>query len=253
MPRKEKLVDDMSRYADTESEIQLEKVIKESSYPKKPKREHSTKRRFDPHKDPDNSLMEELFYEIQSGHNPLVDYPELEEWRYYSNPYGNDFEFYRNKAKFIFKNQLAYREFLEAYRLNEKVRKIEKLSIDEFRAILDDIRFLDRVTEELSPWYCYMFMLYTCGISYTEMAARLGREKGYKGSLERKVNKGIDVFAELLMERDMKITRGEEIAKKVMMFLKVEFEDDPKLYLEYIGHLADKMEEMYYNMRKDKK
>jgi|GEM_PF-4054083 len=98
-----------------------------------------------------------------------------------------------------------------------------------------------------------MFMLYTGGTSYTEMTQMIGREKGYKGSLERIVNRGVDAFAKLLMERDMKITKGKEIAKKVMQLRKLGFEDDPKRYLEYIGALADKMDEMYEKLRKNKK
>lgn len=173
-------------------------------------------------------------------------------WEYFSKPHLNDFGFYEEKAKFIFKNQLAHREFLLEYRDNKKwghVKKIEKMSMDEFRTILGDIRFLDEVQEKI-PQYPYMYVLYSCGIPYTEMEHNYF-PKG-KGSIEAEVKKGVAACAELLMEKDIKNIRGKELVQKILTLRKLEFENNPDRYYEFIGDLAMKMKELYLELAKKK-
>ena len=104
-------------------ETVIEQIIRDYDA-KKPLKKHAPSRKvFDSIMESDASLLEDLFNEIEEGHNPFIEDPQLEEWEYFSIPQLDNFDFYKEKAKFIFKKQLSYREFLEKYKQTNRMPK----------------------------------------------------------------------------------------------------------------------------------
>jgi|GEM_PF-3663692 len=108
------------KLSEKDSEVQLEKIITETNAEQESKWVKLPEDKTKKYDSADIAFMEEVYNEMRSGHNLLIDDPEMERWQYFSDTHFNDFDFYREKAKYIFKTQLKYRHFLEAYRRNEK-------------------------------------------------------------------------------------------------------------------------------------